>query len=557
MGTQSGGAAVDIRPPTVGLNTDVRVSYRPVTSQGLSGMQTKPLGPGRQIADKSYWLKILRDKVKEISTEIKAMQDEKEKITRNNASQVAMERRYEETIKEVRSLEGKLADFNLALDKLRTNTDITEIKDTHDQLKFDNERDRKQIDELFVESKRCHEETARMEAKIQQLHKTAAEHMETLGPEFQREYEAMNKMNLAYKSEIEAKEDELESLDHKIQQTRASMKSDDYKTHQRGIQLTKRLEGLNKQEAELLEETRQNLSPEEMKQKQLKKLRAANADMTKLKKQIKKAKAEVNEAEDKVDALRKDIDEAKKIHEKSAKYDELYKRDDRITSFIDGFPEAEKKAKAELAQHQRMIVALMSHISKGLAWEGSLKNGEAASVNAIKQELTFKEKQNELSQDTLAHSQAELKKRRAELKKIETLSEKISVELESLEEKKAAMLAELESFQDPEQLQAEAKKEKRELAVAREATKAKVHAIRQLVEVVSQPLGRKMSMLKKSDLHRKIQNLEKTLSAHSQSVQQLSEGIESRKRDSQYDNLLARAIGDCEKVNAMHVARLG
>lgn len=41
---------------------------------------------------------------------------------------------------QVRTLEGRLADFNLALDKLRTNTDITEIKDTHDQLKFDNER---------------------------------------------------------------------------------------------------------------------------------------------------------------------------------------------------------------------------------------------------------------------------------------------------------------------------------------------------------------------------------------------------------------------------------
>ena len=44
----------------VGLTTELNVTARPVTSQGLRGMQTQPLGPGRQIADRTYYLTELR-----------------------------------------------------------------------------------------------------------------------------------------------------------------------------------------------------------------------------------------------------------------------------------------------------------------------------------------------------------------------------------------------------------------------------------------------------------------------------------------------------------------
>jgi len=553
MGTQS---QQNPGPPTVGLNTDVRVSYRPVTSQGLSGMQTRPLGPGRQIADKSYWLKILRDKVTEITQEIQSMQEEIVKHNQDNASQNVMERRYEETIKDVRALEGKLADFNLALDKLRTNTDVTEIKDTHDQLKFDNERDRKQIVALFVESRKFAEDTAKMEAKIQAIHKQAADQMESLGPDFQERYETISRINLDYKKDIEQKEDHLANLDRRIEKARNELQSDDYKRHERGLHLQKRLDALRKEEAEIVEETQTNMSPEEMKDKLKKKLRNTNSEISSLKKLMKKAKAEVQQIEDKVDKVRRDIDQARVMKEKGKKYEKLYERDDQMTAFINDFPKSKKETLNEIKAKQTMIVALMNHISKGVAWEGSLKAGNTEDINKVKQELTFKEKQTELSQDTLARANADLKKRKNELKKIETLSEKIAVELRSLAEKQQQMIEEMQTFKDPKALQEEATKDKRDLTLKRESTRVEAEFMRQLVEVVSQPLARQASSLKGNSLHRNIGNLEKKLSAYAQSVFQQSEFISSRNRESQYETLLEKAMTVCEKINLLHVARL-
>ncbi|GAB5367125.1 hypothetical protein AAMO2058_001202500 [Amorphochlora amoebiformis] len=334
--TQMG--AITILPPTVGLKTDVRVSYRPVTSQGLSGMQTKPLGPSRQIADKSYWLKILRDKVSEMTGEIKKMQSEIIKHQQDNQTQTALVRRYEETIKEVRSLEGELADFNLALDKLRTNTDITEIKDTYDQLKFDNERDRKQIDSLFIETNNYAQQTAKMEAKIQANERAAAEAMEKLGVEFERKYEHLRDQYAQNTHTINQMEETLESLDYKVQQARSSMKSAEYRRHERGLQLKRRLETLKKQEKEIIEEERSNLSPQEMKQKLLIKVKQAKKEIGTIKENMKNVKGEIENLEGLIERKRKDIQEASKIKEKSAKYSQLYERDSRITEFIEAFP---------------------------------------------------------------------------------------------------------------------------------------------------------------------------------------------------------------------------
>ncbi len=55
-----------------------------MTQQGLDGMRMRTAGPGRQIADKSYYLSELRTKMSEIGREIKALGDESTKLTRDS-----------------------------------------------------------------------------------------------------------------------------------------------------------------------------------------------------------------------------------------------------------------------------------------------------------------------------------------------------------------------------------------------------------------------------------------------------------------------------------------
>lgn len=63
-------------PAAAPLNTTVSLEARPVTQQGLEGMRLKTAGPGRQIADKSYFLSELRQKISELSKETKSMTEE-------------------------------------------------------------------------------------------------------------------------------------------------------------------------------------------------------------------------------------------------------------------------------------------------------------------------------------------------------------------------------------------------------------------------------------------------------------------------------------------------
>jgi intraflagellar transport protein 74 len=72
------------------------------------------------VQDASYFSAVLRSKVSEITAEIARMRSEVDKATKDSTVLGQYERHYEGLIKEVRSLEGDLADYNLAMDKSRT-----------------------------------------------------------------------------------------------------------------------------------------------------------------------------------------------------------------------------------------------------------------------------------------------------------------------------------------------------------------------------------------------------------------------------------------------------
>ena len=50
-----------------------------------------------------------------------------EQTQKDSSSYATLERQYEDMIKEVRDLEGILADYNLSTDKMRSNTDPAEV----------------------------------------------------------------------------------------------------------------------------------------------------------------------------------------------------------------------------------------------------------------------------------------------------------------------------------------------------------------------------------------------------------------------------------------------
>uniref|UniRef100_A0AAQ5Y0V0 IF rod domain-containing protein n=1 Tax=Amphiprion ocellaris TaxID=80972 RepID=A0AAQ5Y0V0_AMPOC len=103
---------IPIATPGV-LSAQIKVTDRPVTQQGLSGMKTGIKGPQRQILDKSYYLGLLRSKINELTTETSKLHKEIDNYNQENSVYLSYEKRAEGLAAEIKDLQGQLADYNM------------------------------------------------------------------------------------------------------------------------------------------------------------------------------------------------------------------------------------------------------------------------------------------------------------------------------------------------------------------------------------------------------------------------------------------------------------
>ena len=135
-----GTAQREVNYTGVGYNTKVNSIARPVTNHGVSGMVGASVGPGRQIYDRNYYNTLLKTKNNEIIGEIQKMKQEVEDMNKDNSTYLNLERMYETLIKDVRRYEGELADYNLALDKYRSDTKPEDIEALYMHIKSQNDK---------------------------------------------------------------------------------------------------------------------------------------------------------------------------------------------------------------------------------------------------------------------------------------------------------------------------------------------------------------------------------------------------------------------------------
>ena len=179
----------------VGYNTKVTAVDRPVTNHGISGIKVANQGPGRQIYDRSYFYNMLKTKNNDIVGEITKMKQEVEDINKDNTSYLTFERKYEALIKDVRKFEGELADYNLALDKYRSDTKPEDIEALYMHIKNQNEKQRTHLDNLFGQKRDMESEIGQYESEIQQIQFANEARLNDLDPAQRDEYEKLKEEN--------------------------------------------------------------------------------------------------------------------------------------------------------------------------------------------------------------------------------------------------------------------------------------------------------------------------------------------------------------------------
>uniref|UniRef100_A0A3Q1FJW7 Intraflagellar transport 74 n=1 Tax=Acanthochromis polyacanthus TaxID=80966 RepID=A0A3Q1FJW7_9TELE len=185
---------ISITTPGV-LSAQIRVTDRPVTQQGLSGMKTGMKGPQRQILDKSYYLGLLRSKINELTTETSKLHKEIDNYHQENSVYLSYEKRAEGLAAEIKDLQGQLADYNMLVDKLNTNTEMEGMIDDYNFLKAQNDSEAESIDSIFTERREREEAIRAMEEEIRRERRVADEVVQAMPAAKHKKYVTMTTTN--------------------------------------------------------------------------------------------------------------------------------------------------------------------------------------------------------------------------------------------------------------------------------------------------------------------------------------------------------------------------
>ena len=152
------------------------------------------------------------------------------------------------------------------------------------------------------------------------------------------------------------------------------------------------------------------------------------------------------------------------------KYERLFQRDNEMTTFLSTFDKQKEDMLNDQERTRQTVVALLEHVSSGIGSTEDMPSQER--LEEMKDEVSFKTRQLETSQQTMARLQEQRVKRVEEMNKINTLDDKIGVELTQLKDKMETMKNDMKNFEDIEGLRNRATFTKDELERLREKVRA-------------------------------------------------------------------------------------
>jgi intraflagellar transport protein 74 len=531
----------------VGMETDVKVSDRPVTQQGMMGMRVRTAGPGRQVQDNTYYLGLLRNKITEITTEINKFKREISQFHADNSQYAQLERKYEAYIKEVRQLEGQLADYNLAMDKTRTGSDPADLAQYQARLKEKNEYEKREVDNIFMHRKQKDELIQKCESEIISLQQQAEEKINQLAPDKVQEYRQLVQQNQMGQQNAARLRAELDGINQKVRAAEHELNRDQLRDEYH--RLVNQVDRLERERGTLEEEMRTtNMDPEQVRQLLLSKVKEDNAKIATLESSLKSVNEEMGNMRRQIGDHEDQLEQRKSDEGTHQKYEVLFQRDQEMTQFIENYTETEAKGLQEQKDTQQVIVQLLEAMSKDLGRQNNMPT--VAQVSEMQSDLTFKERQLKASQSTQERLEAELNKRKAELEKIDQLDKKIALELENLTTKMSSMKDQMETFKDVENLRDLSDSSRRYLLDLKQQYLRRRDAVKRLLGPLSSSYDRLKNGLLESETGKTLESLEQKLRHYEQNIHHLREFIETKSRETDFRALKDQCGRLLEEINA-------
>uniref|UniRef100_A0A7S4RMS9 Intraflagellar transport protein 74 homolog n=1 Tax=Alexandrium monilatum TaxID=311494 RepID=A0A7S4RMS9_9DINO len=533
----------------VGAVTDVKVNERPMTNQGVVGMKTGSMGPKRQIHDKTYYMVELRKKCQELVDEVALMNKEINDIKQNNQLYMNLEKRFDSLVSTVRTLEGDLADHNLATDKQRTSTQPEEVQHMCLLMKQQNDQQRAEVDEIFLEKRNHEEEIARMEKEIEGIARAAEDRLNELHPDQRREYEDLREESGRLGPEIQEAREELDQVNGRLNQLEGRLRSDMMRTRFQQLgtvrrELEERLDGLQQEVQEC------NLSIPEQRDILLTRVKNDNAEIVATEKGNSELKLDCERLRAQIKEVTEDAQAKKDEGSDQQKYEILFTKDQEMTQFIDSFPDAKTEEEKKLKEKQDAIVALLQNISKAIALPSDVT--PESHLRDMEDELDFKSRQLQNSETTQNRLEAELAKREGELEKIESLDVKITMELQQVEAKVRQYENEIETKYDlVDQMRQKGQAHLGELEERKRHLETRSSALRQQVGFLKLRCDSKRQQLSDDQAAANLESQEQKIRQFGQTLYTLQSFISQKNSESNFQQSMASCLDMAGQINKL------
>uniref|UniRef100_A0AAR2KA80 Intraflagellar transport 74 homolog n=1 Tax=Pygocentrus nattereri TaxID=42514 RepID=A0AAR2KA80_PYGNA len=408
------------------LSAQIKVTDRPVTQQGLSGMKTGGKGPQRQILDKSYYLGLLRGKINELTAETSKLQKEIDMFNQENSVYLSYEKRSAEGLAgEIKDLQGQLADYNM----VRENTCVNRGK--QNDLKAQNDREAQSMDVIFTERRQKEDMIQAVEEEIEREKQAADDIVKKMSPEKQAKYAEMKATNEELLQELDARQEELDTLMTRKETFEADLMHSQVK--QEAVLLYERLQELEQRRDTMLAEEKSTGSPQEERERLLKQVKEDNQEIASMERQLTETRDKLNQLTEELRQLAMDMEDHQ--GERTQKYKELQKKEEEIDAYLETFDDSKAQELEHIREAQASIVSLLDHSSRMMNRLNLLSSVSPHELKSMQEDLSFKETEMQKSQSTAKGLSSESERLQQDLLKVEQLEGKVMAEMNSLKEK--------------------------------------------------------------------------------------------------------------------------
>ncbi|XP_042224625.1 intraflagellar transport protein 74 homolog [Homarus americanus] len=512
----------------IGFNTPINVVDRPITQQGLTGMKTGSRGPQRQVRDKSYFMGLLRTKITELGTEVSHLSGEIDSMKQEQSTFLTYDKRVKEMAHELTEMQGNLADYNLLVDLINTDTERVEIDDETREFKESNQHEAENLETLFSHKQDLESLMRQLEAEIEEERHVGETVVEAMHPELRHKYLDLRNLNTSLLQHLDMMQHQLDASDNRKATLEDELSTS--KVKQEAVGLYEKLQELEEKRAEIIAENQKRGTPKEERERLLLQLKEDNAEIATMERQLNEVHEQMKRCHEEVQLLDQELEENQS--ERSQKYRELRKREETMEQFLTTFEQNKQEELSRLEILENNNVALLEKLSRHLAHFKHLPSTQDFDV--MRTDLAFKEGELEKSRYTeqgLKHENLNLQ---TNLQKIDALETKVQKEMVELKEKLGRMEKEILEFSDLDGLRTRAEEKRKKLAQEREDLEARKVCISQSLQEINSTISSTKNQLHENETYTQLTNLEKKWAHLEQTNFTLREFIAQRKAESNF-----------------------